>query len=348
MPCHAGQGGQGKAGHSTARTSAADLTSAGALVVGVDLEGDRHALVHRHALVDVRLPEVEAGASPLAGDGVLAPLLRVLLHLLHLGDHGRGHADALSNPDEAPAPLPVVHVDRAREGRVAEHDPVLQPVQGHRDPAGQGHVVGLVAAVPALHDAKLNRELLHGDRLPAAGVHLQTVHAQLLRHRLGEGVAVVHGEPAETPPGVEVLQLSRVTQVLPTDKLLRLGVLLVLDADQGAARHGHVGGLQRPDAGPPVLDLRHAQLDLHALDELREAVLGLDGLPMHVHEVVRRGDARLGHVDEAEAAELLVDLHRALKAGLGVHMEGLGHRLGRLPRPTAAPLAFAALAAGLA
>mmetsp|Transcript_34547 Transcript_34547/g.107324 ORF Transcript_34547/g.107324 Transcript_34547/m.107324 type:complete len:294 (-) Transcript_34547:301-1182(-) len=284
-----------------------DLTSSSPLVVCVDLVGDLLPLVHLHAVVDVVLPEVEHHLGPL-GDGVLPPLGRVLLHLLDLGDDVGREDGACGTPDEAPTTLPVVHLYGAREGARAQDDAVLQALPGHGDAARERHVVALVASPLGLHDPKLHRNLPHKRGLSPAGVDLRQVNAHLFWHWLGDRVPVVHGEPTKAPLGREELQLPRVAEVLPADKLLLLGVELVLHRDEAAARQGHPLRLQRPDAGALVLHLGDAQLDFHALHELRKAVLCMEALPVHVH-CVGRHDVLLREVNEAETAPLPVDLH---------------------------------------
>mmetsp|Transcript_107460 Transcript_107460/g.321401 ORF Transcript_107460/g.321401 Transcript_107460/m.321401 type:complete len:258 (+) Transcript_107460:246-1019(+) len=250
----------------------------------------------------------------------LAPLRRILLHLLHLGNDIGREGGALDPLDEAPASLPVPHLDRAVEGPRAQHHAVLEALLRHGDAAGQRHVVGLVASPPSLHNAKLNGDVPHPGWLPPARVHLRQVHSQLLWDWLSQGVTVIHRQPAKAPPRVEELKLACVAEMLATHKLLHLRVKIVLHCDQATAWHGDLLGLQGPAAGGAVLDLHEAELHLHVLDKLGKAILRLDASPVDVHAVSRH-NTLLGEIRKSISAELPVDPHCAGVPGILVDLE---------------------------
>mmetsp|Transcript_27894 Transcript_27894/g.59052 ORF Transcript_27894/g.59052 Transcript_27894/m.59052 type:complete len:313 (+) Transcript_27894:183-1121(+) len=304
-----------------------DVTSAGSLVVDVELEGDLCTLPEKDTRSAVRLPEIHH----LVLRDVLAPLPRSRLLLRELRKDPRWKRQLRIHPDEPPARPPIPDGHLSSEGHLPHRDAVLKGVLGERMPARERHVVDLMPALCVPPDPELDGKVLHEARSSATRVDLLCLHSELAGHIGVHIIALVHDNVAEAVPGREELQCACISEVLAANESLLLSIRVVLDGDVHAAHRGHMLGLQRQGiAGFPVTPKLQSKLHLEALDKDREAVVALDLPPVHENLVARR-QALLMQLDKPEALPPVVEVHIALVPGIGVDLEALWHRLGWLP-----------------
>merc|ERR1740129_184016 len=261
----------------------AQVGGARALVININLERNFRASPNIQRIVAVWPAEVK---HLLVGD-LLPPCDGGLLLLRELRNNtGRQHRRGLCL-DEAPATPPIPNGDLALVGLRPDGDPVFQGILCQRMPSWQCHVVDQVVTSLVLPDPKLDGKVFHAHHTLAPGTHLGCLDAEVAWHAGVKIVALVQGDIAVPPPGVEELTRPRVTEVLATHKCLELRVHLVLHRDVHTTNLGNELRAETQAAAVFLTLLHDPKLHLAVLNEERKAVITLNVPPMYEKLVVR-------------------------------------------------------------